>query len=201
MEPFKRAPINQYSMMKQSLKQTLILIRSDFRKRCEYENKAANIVQVIKFIIYPAFMSIVLYRCQRFFYTHHLSFIAYLLKVLNQVLFSVSIDSEARIDERMMILHASYIVIGPKVTIGKDAIFVHHNSIIPSPFYLKEMKNTAPQIGDNIILGGGAQVTGDVTLGDDVQVSMNASVEESFGDKAILFGVPARNLNQHTEGA
>lgn len=184
--------------MKQTLLKTVDLIRSDFIKRCEYEKKSPNFLQAIKFIFYPAFTSIVLYRIQRFFYTHHLGWVAAIIKTVNELLFSVSIDSSADIGPRFMILHASFIVIGPRVRIGSDCISVHHNSVIPSPFYASGITTKAPVIGEYVILGGGAQVTGDITLGDHVQVSMNASVEESFGDDAVLFGVPARNLSKPT---
>jgi len=182
--------------MRQTLFKTFDLIRSDYLKRCEYEKKSPNIIQAIKFVFYPAFTSIVFYRIQRFFYTHHLGWLAAVVKTINELLFSVSIDSSADIGPRFMILHASFIVIGPRVQIGSDCIAVHHNSVIPSPFYAAGITTKAPVIGDHVILGGGAQVTGDITLGDHVQVSMNASVDESFDDHAVLFGVPARNLSK-----
>jgi len=183
--------------MRQSLSKTYALIRSDFIKRCEYEKKSANALQLVKFIVYPAFVAVLLYRLQRYFYTHHLGVIAGLLKWLNQVIFTVSIASDAEIGPRLMILHASFIVIGERVKSGSDLILVHNNSVMASPFYTAGQTTAAPVLGDHVILGGGAQVTGALTLGNHVQVSMNTSVEESFDNNAVLFGVPARNLNKN----
>lgn len=45
-------------------------------------------------------------------------------------------------------------------------------------------------------VGGGAMVTGGIVIGDHVKISMNAVVESSFEDHAVLFGVPARNVNK-----
>lgn len=188
-------------MMRQTISSTYALIRSDFMKRCEYEKKAANALQLIKFLLYPAFVVVLLYRLQRFFYTNHLGIIAGIIKWLNQVIFTVDIASDTVIGPRMMVLHASFIVIGERVTIGRDFILVHNNSVMASPFYAAGKTLAAPVLGDDVILGGGAQVTGNLTLGNNVQVSMNTSVEESFGDDAVLFGVPARNLSKHNEGA
>lgn len=185
--------------MRQTLCNTYTLIRSDFIKRCEYEKKAASGWQFIKFLFYPAFVAVMLNRLQRFFYTHHLGFIASLLKWINQIVFTVSIDSTAEIGPRFMLLHASFIVIGERVMIGQDFIAVHNNSILASPFYADGQTLPAPRIGDNVIIGGGAQITGGIQLGNNVQVSMNTSVEESFGNGAVLFGVPARNLNKNKE--
>lgn len=196
MEPIKRAATVKAIIMKQAFKQAYRLIRSDFIKRCEYEHKSPTWIQAVKFLLYPAFTSVLLYRIQHFFAQCNLPWIAGFIKTLNEIIFSVSIDSSADIGERFMILHASFIVIGPGVKIGTDLIAVHHNGVLPSPFYSNNTANQAPMIGDHVVLGGGAQITGDVTIGNHVQISMNASVEESFDDNAVLFGVPARNLQK-----
>lgn len=196
LESVKWVRTDWYGKMTVSLTKTFSLIRSDFIKRCEYEKKSPNWLQAIKFLFYPAFASILLYRLQYFLACHHLGWLATILKTVNQLLFSVSIDNTAKIGPRFMILHASFIVIGPRVRIGEDCIVVHHNSVIASPFFEAGRTSRAPVVGDGVIIGGGAQVTGDISLGDHVQVSMNASVEDSFDDHAVLFGVPARNLHK-----
>ncbi len=182
--------------MKQTIKQAAELIKSDFIKRCEYENKTPSMVQAIKFLFYPAFASVLLYRLQYFLASNNWSWPAAVIKNINEVIFSISIDSSAQIGARLMILHASFIAIGPMVKIGHDFIAVHNNSILPSPFNTDTSDYQAPVIGNNVILGGGAQVTGPVIIGDHVQVSMNASVEDSFADHAVVFGVPGRNLQK-----
>lgn len=187
--------------MKQSLANTFSLIRADFIKRCEYEKKSASLLQLVKFIFYPAFAAVILYRLQRFFYTHHLVVISGLIKWFNQIFFTVTIASDAVIGPRFMILHASFIIIGERVKIGSDFIAVHNNSVMATPFYTSGQTLAAPVLGDSVTLGGGAQVTGNLALGNNVQVSMNTSVEDSYSDDAVLFGVPARNLNKNNEQA
>ena len=50
----------------------------------------------------------------------------------------------------------------------------------------------APKIGDDVYIGPGAKVFGDVTLADNVQVGANAVVTKSCENKgAILVGIPA----------
>ncbi len=48
------------------------------------------------------------------------------------------------------------------------------------------------RIGDNLYLGPGAKLFGDITLGNDVSVGANAVVRESFPDGVTLVGVPAK---------
>ena len=187
--------------MKQSFLDTISLIKSDMQVRCLYENKPLNSLQVIKFMINPAQVSCVIYRFQKFFYCHHLSFIASILKVLNGIIFTVHIDSKTDIGAGLFIMHASFICIGPYVRIGKNCMLPHQNSICPSPFYSENSTNTylGPTIGDNFVLGGGGGVYGDITLGNDVKVAMNSLVDASYGDGAVLFGVPAKNTVKATQ--
>jgi serine O-acetyltransferase len=182
--------------MKQSFLQTFSLIRSDMDARASYENKKLSALQMIKFLINPAILSLCIYRWQKFFYDQHLTLISAILKLINGIFFSVHIDNTATIQERFLMLHANFICIGANVTIGRNCMMAHQNYVCPSPFYLEKGVNSAkgPTIGDGLMMGGGAAIYGDITLGDNVKVSMNASVEASFEDGAVLFGVPARNM-------
>lgn len=187
--------------MSQTIFDTFSLIQSDMQARANYENKPLTLVQKLKFLLNPAIVSLIIYRFQRFFYCHHLGFIASILKVINGIIFTVHIDSTVNIGGGFFMMHASYICIGPNVSIGKNCMMAHQNSVCPSPFFSEKFTNSAqgPVIGDDLMLGGGAAVYGDIVLGNQVKVSMNSSVEASFGDGAVLFGVPARNMAKHAE--
>jgi serine O-acetyltransferase len=50
-----------------------------------------------------------------------------------------------------------------------------------------------PTIGDDVYLGPGAKLMGAITLGDRCAVGANAVVTRSFGDDAVLLGVPAED--------
>lgn len=187
--------------MTQTFMQTLSLIQSDMQIRANYENKSLSILQVLKFLLNPPIVSLIIFRFQRFLYCHHLGLLASILKHLNGVIFTVHIDSTANIGAGFFMMHASYICIGPNVTLGKNCMMAHQNCICPSPFFSEKFTNSAigPVIGDDLIIGGGASVYGEITLGNRVKVSMNSSVENSFGDDAVLFGVPARNMSKIEE--
>lgn len=188
--------------MSQSFLRTIALIKSDMQARCDYENKPLNWMQIIKLVMYPASMSCVIYRIQMFFYHHHLTIFASLLKAINGVIYTVHIDSKTEIGEGFFIMHASFIHIGRNVSIGKNCMMAHQNSVSASPFYSADLHSTdfqsskGPTLGDHVMLGGGAGIFGNVVIGNHVQVSMNSVVENSFGDHAVLFGLPAKNLTK-----
>ncbi len=91
-----------------------------------------------------------------------------------------------------------FILIGPNVKIGRNFILGHHNSIAPSPFYTPEAPRSiiGPVIGDNVILSGGASISGEITLGDNVKISMGSAVHDSFPEDSVLFGVPAKVISK-----
>lgn len=182
-----------------SFKQTIRLIKADMQFRARYENKSLKASQVLKFMFNNAALSTLIYRFQVYFYQLGLTWLAWLLKSLNGILFTVSIDSKTQIGGGLFLMHANFICIGEGVKIGENCIIAHQNSIAASPFIVEinaqnsGLLQNAPCLGDNIIIGGGATISGAITLGNHTQISMNASVEDSFPDGAVLFGVPAKN--------
>lgn len=182
-------------MLKQSFFQTLALIRSDMQFRCDYEHKNFTTLRALGFLLNHAVMSQVLYRWQVFFYTHHLSWVAAFLQSLSSVIFTVNIDSRTHIAPGFMLLHASYIHIGKHVTIGKNCILAHQNSI--GPAYIFETDESAsdqgPVIGERVFFGVGSVVFGNLTIGDDTKIAANSAVDKSFPEKSMLVGVPAKN--------
>ena len=187
-------------MMKQTFKDTISLIRADMQMRCHYENKDLNALQLLKFLVHAGANSCILYRLQIFFYTHHCGLLASLCKAFNSVVFTVDIDSKSEIGPGFFPIHRSYIVIGPNVKIGRNCMMAHQNVVSASPFYQAGAvaSQHGPVIGDNVIMGGGSCVTGSINIGNNVHISMNASVEKSFPDDVVLFGVPAKAVSKLT---
>ncbi len=184
--------------MKQSLRDTLRLIKLDMKARSVNEEKPLTKYRILRYVFKSASMPIVLFRWQVFFYQHHMGFIASIIKLINNVVFTVVIDSEADIGPGFLIYHSSYIFIGPNVKLGEGCHLVHQNTIMSSPYYFEgaSQSGKGPVIGNGLLMGCGASVVGDITLGDNVKVSMNTTVDESFPDEAVLIGVPARNVSK-----
>lgn len=181
--------------MKQSFRETLSLIKSDMQYRCEYEHKTLTPIRVLSFLLNHAALSTVLYRLQGFFYTHHLQWVATFIQGLSSIVLTVNIDSRTSIGPGLLLLHASYINIGKNVTLGKNCILAHQNSIGPSFTIEAEVESSemGPVIGDHVLFGVGSVVFGNITVGSHSKIGVNAAVDKSFPENAVLVGVPARN--------
>lgn len=179
----------------QTFKDTLNLIHSDMSYRCEYEHKTLNLIRVLSFLTNHAVVSQMLFRWQIFFATHHLGWIAGFIKGLNSLIFTVNIDSSARIGSGFLLLHANYIHIGQHVTLGSNCILAQQNAICPS--YILDSKNEpstiGPVIGDHVLFGVGSTVIGNITIGNHTKIAVNSAVDKSFPENGLLVGVPAKN--------
>ena len=93
-------------------------------------------------------------------------------------------------DEGLTIDHFGSIVINPKARIGKNCR-LHGNNCIGNNGYV----DIAPVIGDNVDIGFGAIVFGDVYIADNIKIGANAVVNKSFYEKGItIVGVPAKRV-------
>ena len=56
----------------------------------------------------------------------------------------------------------------------------------------------APQIGDNVFIGTGAKIIGDITVADDVAIGANAVVVKSITEKGVTYGgIPAKKISSN----
>lgn len=95
---------------------------------------------------------------------------------------------ENTFDCGLMIYHPGNIVVNGYSKIGKNCK-LHGSNCIGND----GKSIAAPRIGDNVRLGVGAKIIGNVTIADDVTVAAGAVVIESCEIRgAVLAGVPAR---------
>ena len=84
----------------------------------------------------------------------------------------------------LCIVHYGTIVVSPSAQVGRNCR-IHPSTSIGD-------YNGAPSLGDNVYIGPGAKLFGNITLGDNVAVGANAVVNGSFHGNVTLAGSPAR---------
>ena len=114
----------------------------------------------------------------------------YLFRLLRiQTRYGISIPLNV-LDEGFEMAHLGSVIINAGSCIGKNAKL--HPGVCIGANHDK-----APKIGDNVYLGPGAKVFGDIVLGDNIQVGANAVVTKScMKDGAILVGIPAKDVSK-----
>ena len=96
-------------------------------------------------------------------------------------------------EEGLSIAHYGALVVNSKARVGKNCR-IHAMVVIGAT----NGDPAAPVIGDNVYIGAGAKIIGDIRIADDVAIGANAVVVKSIEDKGTTWGgVPARKISDH----
>jgi len=106
--------------------------------------------------------------------------------------FGIEIPYNTDIGDGLYIGHYGGIVVSHKARIGRNCN-INHSVTIGESFGGKNPGT--PTIGDNVYLGPGSTIIGNITIGNNVMVGANAVVTNSFPDNAVIVGVPARIIS------
>ncbi|WP_183243577.1 DapH/DapD/GlmU-related protein [Anoxybacillus mongoliensis] len=96
------------------------------------------------------------------------------------------------IGENLIIAHGGNgVVIHPDAIIGNNVTIFHQVTIGINPGELGK-STKAPIIGDNVFIGVGAKIIGDVKIGDNVKIGANAVVVKNIPANSTVVGNPAK---------
>lgn len=119
--------------------------------------------------------------------------LAMLIKFRNRIVYACDIGVTAKIAESCTFYHCGLgVVIGNSAVIGENCDIYQNVTIGARGFADGELPN--PKIGDNVMIGAGAILLGDITIGDGAVIGAGAVVLESVPEKAIVAGNPGRVL-------
>lgn len=104
-------------------------------------------------------------------------------------MFGVDIHPAAQFGKGIMIDHATGFVVGETAIVGDNCSFLHGVTLGGSG---KETGNRHPKIGDNVLIGAGAKVLGNIKVGDCSRVAAGSVVLTDVARNVTVAGVPAR---------
>ena len=106
---------------------------------------------------------------------------------------TVHFDRRLSFGENFHIIHPICIVIHPNASIGNNVGIMHEVTIGTRG------SADAPRIGNNVFIGAGAKIIGNITIGDDVDIGANAVVLKDVPANSIVVGNPGRIINKHSK--
>lgn len=144
------------------------------------------------------------YRKLEYYYCNRKKNLIYAIKNLyygrkfNKLGFKLGIELERGVfEEGLMIYHSTGIVVNGDAKVGRNCILHGANVIGNMGNNLK-----APVIGNNVRLGAGAKVLGDVYIADGVQIGAGAIVLKScYEENALLIGIPAKIYHHNQDNS
>lgn len=154
----------------------------------EKDPAATNVLSVI--LLYPGFHAIVFHRINHFLYKKHLFFIARLLSQIARFITGIEIHPGASIGNKLLIDHGMGVVIGETAIIG-DGCTIYHQVTLGGTG--KENKKRHPTLKNNVMVGSGAKVLGNITIGENVKIGANSVVLKDIEDNLTVVGIPRKN--------
>lgn len=138
---------------------------------------------------YPGLHAIAAWRISSFLYSANLFFLARIVSQLARLFTGIEIHPGARIAPGLFIDHGTGVVIGQTTVIGRDVTLFQGVTLGGTG---KEKGKRHPTLGDNVVVGSGAKILGDINVGNNVMVGSNAVVIRDVPEDCTAVGVPAR---------
>ena len=114
-----------------------------------------------------------------------------ILELINHLICACSVSIDAEIGNRTIFYHRGIgCVVHPKAVIGEDCK-IFQGVTIGSKWSKASCLGEAPRIGNNVMIGAGAVILGNITIGDDSIIGANAVVTHSIPKNSLAVGVPA----------
>jgi len=142
------------------------------------------------FTNYPGVWAIIHYRIANRLYKKGWIRLSRFLMGLTQFVTNVDIHPCATIGRRVFIDHAFGVVIG-ETTVIEDDVLIYQGVTLGGVNLDKDVKRH-PTIKRGAVIGGGAKVLGDITIGENSRIGANSVVVKDVPDESTAVGIPAR---------
>jgi len=119
--------------------------------------------------------------------------LAYFVQMRVSEIFGVDIHPAAKIGKGIMIDHAHSVVIGETAVVGDNVSMLHSVTLGGTG---KEEQDRHPKIGDGVLIGAGAKVLGNITIGHCSRIAAGSVVLEAVPPCKTVAGIPARVVGE-----
>lgn len=141
---------------------------------------------------YNGFHAVMWHRMNQFLWGLELRAMARFFSNIARILTGIEIHPEAKIGRRFFIDHGTGVVIGQTAVIGDD-VTIYHGVTLGGVGRRGQVDGKRhPTLEDGAMVGSGAQVLGDVTVGKKAKVGSNSVVTTDIPEGATALGIPAR---------
>jgi serine O-acetyltransferase len=144
-------------------------------------------------LCYPGLHAVVWHRLSHGLWRRGLHLPARMSAHLGRFLTGIEIHPAARIGRRLIIDHGMGVVIGETAQVGDD-VYLYHGVTLGGTS--SERGKRHPTLGNNVIVGAGAKILGDILIGDGARVGANAVVVQPVGAGVTVVGIPARPVER-----
>jgi serine O-acetyltransferase len=160
-------------------------IREDVANVLEFDPAARSRLEV--FLCYSGLHAVWFQRVTHWLWNHRFFFLARWLSQVARWLTGIEIHPGAQIGRRLFIDHGMGVVIGETAIVGDDVTLYQGVTLGGTG---KEHGKRHPTLLDNVVVGGGAKILGNITVGRNCRIGAGSVVLRSVPDDSTVVGVP-----------
>jgi serine O-acetyltransferase len=163
----------------------LALIREDVATVRRDDPAAKSRLEV--FLCYAGLHAVWLYRINHWLWNHHFFLLARWLSQVGRLLTGIEIHPAAEIGRRLFIDHGMGVVIGETAVVGDDVTLYQGVTLGGTG---KEQGKRHPTVESDVVVGGGAKILGNITVGRNSRVGAGSVVLRNVPPDSTIVGVP-----------
>ncbi|PLZ05527.1 serine O-acetyltransferase [Fischerella thermalis] len=163
---------------------------SDFHIIFERDPAARNWLEVL--FCYPGFHALCLHRLAHWLYRHKIAFFPRLISHLGRFLTGIEIHPGAEIGKGVFIDHGMGVVIGETAIVGNYSLIYQGVTLGGTG---KETGKRHPTLGENVVVGAGAKVLGNISIGAGARIGAGSVVLRDVPNDCTVVGIPGRNIS------
>jgi len=176
------------------LKRAINKIKEDIKVIYEKDPAADNLAEII--FCYPGFQALLAHRIAHKLAYWKVPFLPRYISYLTRIITGIEIHPKASIGNRFFIDHGEGVVIGETTIIGDDVLIYQQVTLGGTG---SEHGKRHPTIGNNVIIGAGAKVLGNITIGNNVRIGAGSVVIDDVPDNSTVVGIPGRVVQKNTD--
>jgi len=170
-------------------------IRRDIRAARERDPAAVSNLEII--LAYPGFHARQFHRLAHTLYNLRVPLLPRLISHVSRFLTGIEIHPGAKIGERLFIDHGMGVVIGETSEIG-DNCHLYQGVTLGGTSTKREKRH--PTLGNNVVVGAGAQVIGAIHVGENARIGAGSVVVTNVPANATVIGVPGHVVAYYDPG-
>lgn len=142
-------------------------------------------------LFYPGIKAIFFHRLAHPLHIWKVPLLPRFISEWSRFLTGIEIHPGARIGKRVVFDHGMGVVIGETAIVG-DEVLIYQGVTLGGTH--RERVKRHPTVGNQVTIGAGAKILGNITIGNGARVGANSVVLESIPDGATAVGIPAKIL-------
>ena len=176
---------------------------NNFLESIKLRDPAAKSVLSIV-LTYPGVKAVFFHKFAHLFHVAGFDLIARIISQTIRFFTGIEIHPGAKIGKNLFIDHGMGVVIGETSEIG-DNVTIYHAVTLggSSPSIDSERQRHEkrhPTIGNDVVIGSGAQIIGPISVGNGARIAANAVVVKDVPENATMVGIPAKAVKLENKG-